>query len=413
MIRQPYNTWIFAYFSPMKLLQQIKNQAAEIFEEVLEKRRHIHSHPELSFHEKETAAFVQAELEKIGIPHTPDVGGHGVVGIIEGLKEGPEKTMALRADMDALPIEEANEIPYKSQNPGVMHACGHDVHTSSLLGTAKILHAQRAHFAGKIKLVFQPAEERFPGGASIMIKEGVLQNPKVDAILGQHVQPFIDQGKIGVRAGKYMASADEIYIRIKGKGGHAAAPGKFIDPIMIAAQTLTTLQQVVSRSDPSVPSVLSFGKIIAEGATNVIPNEVYIEGTFRTMNESWRDKAHEKIKNIIHHTALALGGEAEVDLKKGYPVLFNDEQLTYTSKDFICDYVGEENVIDLDLWMGAEDFAYFTHEVPGCFYRLGTRNEAKGIVHGLHTPLFNIDEDAMKTSTGLMAWLAIKNLEKL
>lgn len=244
-----------------------------------------------------------------------------------------------------------------------------------------------------------------------MIQEGVLQNPKVDAILGQHVQPFIDQGKIGVRPGQYMASADEIYLKIKGKGGHAAIPSKFIDPVMIAAQVLTTLQQVVSRSNPRIPSVLSFGKIIAEGATNIIPDEVIIEGTFRTMNEKWRAEAHEKIKSIVHHTALALGGKAEIDLRKGYPVLFNDEKLTLKSRDYISDYVGEENVVDLDLWMAAEDFAYYTHEVPGCFYRLGTRNEAKGIIHGLHTPLFDIDEDALKHSTGLMAWLAIKNLE--
>lgn len=396
----------------MNLLHQIKNQAEDIFEEVREKRRHIHSHPELSFCEKETAGYVQEELKKTGIPCTSDVGGHGVVGIIEGTKAGgSNKTLALRADMDALPIQEANEVSYRSQNPGIMHACGHDVHTSSLLGTARILAANKEHFSGKIKLIFQPAEERFPGGASIMIQEGVLQNPKVDAILGQHVQPFIDQGKIGVRPGQYMASADEIYLKIKGKGGHAAIPSKFIDPVMIAAQVLTTLQQVVSRSNPRIPSVLSFGKIIAEGATNIIPDEVIIEGTFRTMNEKWRAEAHEKIKSIVHHTALALGGKAEIDLRKGYPVLFNDEKLTLKSRDYISDYVGEENVVDLDLWMAAEDFAYYTHEVPGCFYRLGTRNEAKGIIHGLHTPLFDIDEDALKHSTGLMAWLAIKNLE--
>ncbi|MCI4666966.1 MAG: M20 family metallopeptidase [Bacteroidia bacterium] len=397
----------------MSLLQQIKQQAEDIFEEVLEKRRHIHSHPELSFHEKETAAYVQAELGKMGIPFTRDVGGHGVVGIIEGKREGEGKTLALRADMDALPIKEANDVSYKSKNPGVMHACGHDVHTSSLLGTARILNGLSEQFSGKVKLIFQPAEERFPGGASIMIKEGVLQNPSVQAILGQHVQPFIDQGKIGVRPGKYMASADEIYIRIKGKGGHAAIPSKFIDPVMIAVQVLSTLQQVVSRSNPRIPSVLSFGKVIAEGATNVIPDEVYIEGTFRTMNETWRMEAHEKIKSIIQHTTAALGGTAEIDLRKGYPVLFNDEKLTMSSRGYIADYVGEENIVDMDLWMAAEDFAYYTHEVPGCFYRLGTRNEAKGIVHGLHTPLFDIDEDALRTSTGLMAWLAIKQLESV
>ncbi|MEO0898892.1 MAG: amidohydrolase [Bacteroidota bacterium] len=396
----------------MSLIEQIKHRSEEIFDEVIENRRHIHANPELSFEEAKTAAYVQQHLQQLGIPYKNDVGGHGVVGEITGLAEGPQKVLALRADMDALPIKEANEVPYKSKNPGVMHACGHDVHTSSLLGTAKILQELRAQFSGTIKLIFQPAEERFPGGASIMIQEGVLQQPNVQSILGQHVMPFIDCGKIGVRPGKYMASADEIYMKVKGKGGHAALPSTFIDPIMMTAQILTTLQQVVSRSDTRIPSVLSFGKIIAEGATNVIPDEVYVEGTFRTMDEPWRAKAHDKIKDIVHMTAKALGGEVELEIRKGYPVLFNDEKLTLQSRDYIADYVGEENVIDMDLWMAAEDFAYYTHEVPGCFYRLGTRNENKGIVHGLHTPRFNIDENAMKISTGLMSWLAINHMQQ-
>jgi len=406
----PDSSCIFAYFNTMSLLQQIKSRAEEIFDEVVAHRRHIHAHPELSFEEKETARFVQDRLSELGIPFRENVGGHGVVGMIEGESEGP--TLALRADMDALPILEANDTPYKSKNKGVMHACGHDVHTSSLLGTARILQEHRSKLKGKIKLIFQPAEERFPGGASIMIKDGVLRKPEVSAILGQHVQPFMERGKIGVRPGMYMASADEIYLKIKGKGGHAAMPGRFVDPILIAAQTLTALQQVVSRSDPRVPSVLSFGKIVGEGATNVIPEEVQIEGTFRTMNEAWRMKAHEKIKQIAQLTAESLEGKAEIEIRKGYPVLFNDEKLTLRSRDFIADYVGEEHIIDLDLWMAAEDFSYYTHEIPGCFYRLGTRNEEKGIVHGLHTPRFDVDEEALRLSTGLMAWLAIKQLEE-
>ncbi|WNJ16501.1 M20 family metallopeptidase [Pontibacter sp. G13] len=394
----------------MELKHRIQSLATDIWEEVVEKRRHLHANPELSFQEKQTAAFVSAELDKLQIRHESDVAGHGVVGYIEGTKPGNGPTIALRGDMDALPIIETNDVPYKSTNPGVMHACGHDVHTSSLLGSAKILQSIRDQFSGTIKLLFQPAEEKFPGGASLMIDAGVLRNPDVQAIFGQHVMPYFPTGKIGVRPGMYMASADEIYMRVKGVGGHAAQPAHFIDPVMITSQILVTLQQVVSRSDPRTPSILSFGKVIAEGATNIIPNEVYIEGTFRTMNETWRAQAHQKIHDIAHNIAAALGGSVELDIKKGYPVLHNDEALTTQARDHIADYIGEENIIDMDLWMAAEDFSYFTHEVPGCFYRLGTRNEARGIVHGLHTPQFNIDEDAMKLSTGLMAWLAVKRL---
>ncbi|MEM6803452.1 MAG: M20 family metallopeptidase, partial [Bacteroidota bacterium] len=266
-------------------------------------------------------------------------------------------------------------------------------------------------FSGTIKLIFQPAEELLPGGASLMIKDGVLENPKVSSILGQHVQPYMDCGKIGVRPGMYMASADEIHLVVKGKGGHAAMPANFIDPIMMTAQMLVSLQQVVSRSDPRIPSVLSFGDIHGDGATNVIPSEVRVKGTFRTMNEVWRDKALNQIEKIITNTADALGGSVELEIKKGYPVLYNDEVLTRNARAHICDYIGEENVVDMDIWMAAEDFAWYTQEIPGCFYRLGTRNEARGIVHGVHTPRFDIDEDALKLSTGLMAWLAIKELE--
>ncbi|MEL6591248.1 MAG: M20 family metallopeptidase [Bacteroidota bacterium] len=395
----------------MDLKKQIQSQAESLFEQVIEKRRHLHMHPELSFEESQTAAFVQAELQRMEIPFDTDIGGHGVIGYVRGTASPNDKTIALRADMDALPIEEANEVAYKSQNPGVMHACGHDVHTASLLGTAEILAGLRPHFSGTIKLLFQPAEERVPGGASLMIKDGALQNPQVQSIFGQHVQPYFPAGKIGVRSGMYMASADEIYLRVIGKGGHAAHPANFVDPVTMTAQILVALQQVVSRSDPRIPSVLSFGRLEANGATNIIPDYVDVAGTFRTMNEPWRHQALEKIKDIAHGIAKGLGGAVELDIRKGYPVLFNDEALTGRSRARIADYVGEENIIDMDLWMAAEDFAWYTHEVPGCFYRLGTRNEEKGIVHGLHTPLFDIEESTMQLSTGLMAWLALKELE--
>lgn len=395
----------------MSLQAQIQDLSTEIFEEVVDNRRHIHANPELSYHEEKTAAFVKDKLESLGIEVQANIAENGLVGIIQGKKEGKEKVIALRADMDALPIIEENEVPYKSKNQGVMHACGHDAHTSSLLGTAKILNQLTDKFSGTIKLLFQPAEELLPGGASLMIKDGVLKNPNVSSILGQHVQPYMDCGKIGVRPGMYMASADEIHMVVKGKGGHAAMPATFIDPIMMTAQILVTLQQVVSRSDPRIPSVLSFGDIHGDGATNVIPSEVRVKGTFRTMNEAWRDKALAKIEKIITSTAAALGGRVELNIIKGYPVLYNDEALTKKARANISDYIGEENVVDMDIWMAAEDFAWYTQEIPGCFYRLGTRNEARGIIHGVHTPKFDIDEDALKLSTGLMAWLAIKELE--
>ncbi len=398
----------------MDLRSKIQSLSQDLYEWTRSQRQYLHTHPELSFQESQTAAYVQAQLSEAGIPFTPEVGGHGIVGIIQGEQpgEGEPPVIALRADMDALPIQEANEVAYRSQYPGVMHACGHDAHTASLLGTARILQGLKPFFRGTIKLLFQPAEERVPGGASFMIKDGALQNPAVQAIYGQHVQPYFDCGKIGVRPGMYMASADEIYLTVRGKGGHAAHPATFVDPVMITAQMLTAMQQVVSRSDPRIPTILSFGRVIAEGATNVIPETVEVHGTLRTMNEAWRKEAQQKIKDIAHHTAQMLGGEVDLDLRVGYPVLYNDEALTSQARDHIADYVGEENVIDMDLWMAAEDFAWYTHEVPGCFYRLGTRNEARGIVHGLHTSRFDIDEDALRLSTGLMAWLALKDLER-
>ncbi len=393
------------------LLSEIKTIAQSIHRTVIERRRHLHMYPELSFQEAQTAVYVRQELEKMGIPVNENIGGYGLVGMIQGEKGGG-KTIALRADMDALPIEEANEVSYKSLHPGIMHACGHDVHTSSLLGTAHILKSLTSHFSGQIKLIFQPAEERIPGGASLMIKDRVLQNPTVNSIIGQHVLPYIECGKIGIRKGKYMASADEIYMTIKGKGGHAASPNLCIDPVVISAQVISALQQVVSRSDPRQPSVLSFGRVIAEGATNVIPDEVYIEGTFRAMDEEWRAEAHEQIYSITHNIVQGFKASVDLEIRKGYPALYNNETLTGNTRNYIVEYMGEENVIDLDLWMGAEDFAYYTHEIPGCFYRLGTGNEKKGIVHGLHTPHFDVDEQSMEISTGLMAWIAIQHLEQ-
>ena len=391
------------------LIDKIKSLAGEIESEVVANRRHIHAHPELSFEEYKTAAFVKMQLDKLGIPYQ-EMANTGVVGLIKGGKSS-EKIIALRADMDALPIVEANDVDYKSKNIGVMHACGHDAHTSSLLGTAKILNELKAAFGGTIKLIFQPAEERLPGGANLMIKEGVLENPKPNAVLGQHVMPLIDAGKIGNRSGKYMASTDEIYVTIKGKGGHGAQPQQNIDPVVIMAQMITALQTIISRSsDPRSPSVLSFGKVMANGATNVIPNEVYLEGTFRTLNEKWRAEAHIKMKKLAESIAEGMGGSVDFRIEKGYPFLVNEEKLTARVKEDAIAYLGAENVLDLDIWMAAEDFAYFSQAADACFYRLGTRNEARGITSSVHTPNFDIEEKALGMSTGLMAYLAIKEL---
>ena len=391
------------------LIQKIKSLSEAYFEEILGIRHYIHANPELSFQEHNTAAFIEEKLAGFGIPNTQRIADTGVTFTLEGKESG--KTIALRADIDALPILEANDVPYKSKNEGVMHACGHDVHTSNLLGVAKILSGLTEHFNGSIKFIFQPAEEKSPGGASILIKEGILDDPKPQTILGQHVMPLIPEGKVGFRKGKYMASADEIYLTVKGKGGHAAMPETFVDPIAISAQILVGLQQIVSRiANPKIPSVLSFGKIQGGNVNNVIPDEVRIDGTFRTFDEEWRKKAIQKIKDVSSSIAESMGGSCEVRVAAGYPFLVNDEEYTQRNIDAAKDYMGEENVVELDLWMAAEDFAFYTHEIPGSFYRLGTRNEARGITSGVHTPTFNIDENALKTGMGLMAYLALNEL---
>ncbi|ARS37447.1 M20 metallopeptidase family protein [Pontibacter actiniarum] len=391
-------------------INKIKELARAYAPDTVQVRRHIHANPELSFEEHHTAAYVKQVLESYGL-QVERIATTGLVALVKG--RNPEKrTVALRADMDALPIVEANEVAYKSKNEGVMHACGHDVHTASVLGTARILQELREEFEGTVKLIFQPGEEKFPGGASIMIKEGVLQNPAPESIVGQHVFPLLPAGKVGFRSGMYMASADEIYITVKGKGGHAAMPEMNIDPVLIASHLIVALQQIVSRhASPKVPSVLSFGKVEAKGATNVIPNEVKLEGTFRTMHEVWRKEAHQKIKKLAEGLCESMGGSCDIDIKNGYPFLQNDPGVTAVARAAAEAYLGEENVVDLDLWMGAEDFAYYTQQIPACFYRLGTRNEERGITSGVHTPTFDVDEDALETGMGLMAWVALQELQ--
>ena len=391
------------------LKDKISLLAKEIYSDVVQNRRHLHAHPELSFHEYQTSAFVAQKLDELGIKYQK-MANTGLVAIIQGEKPS-EGVVALRADMDALPIVEANDVPYKSTNAGVMHACGHDAHTSSLLGTARILTELKKEFGGTVKLIFQPAEEKLPGGANMMIKEGVLENPKPDAVIGQHVMPLIEAGQVGFRSGKYMASTDEIYVTVYGKGGHGAQPQQNIDPVLITSHIIIALQQIISRvADPKIPSVLSFGKVIANGATNVIPNEVYLEGTFRTMDEDWRARAHEKMKKMAEGIAEAMGGSCDFNIVRGYPFLINEEKLTAEVRAYAEDFLGKENVLDLDIWMAAEDFAYYSQVSDACFYRLGTGNKERGITSSVHTPTFDVDEESLKLSTGLMAYIALKQL---
>ena len=395
----------------MTLLEKVKSLSQMYCSEVVALRRHLHANPELSYQEFNTVKFVAEKLKTAGIAPLWEVAETGLIAEIKG-KNPSKKIIALRADMDALPIQEANDVPYKSKKTGVMHACGHDVHTSSLLGTAMILNTVKDEFEGTVRLLFQPGEEKNPGGASYMISDGALENPRPASIIGQHVLPILPVGKIGFREGMYMASADEIYLKVIGKGGHGAAPELAVDPIVIASHIIVALQQIISRNaSPKLPTVLTFGKISGEGATNIIPNEVNIAGTFRAMNEEWRESALMKIKKMAESLAEGMGGKCEVNISRGYPYLENNPELTRRIKNAAREYVGSENVVDIDITLGAEDFSYYSQVIPASFYRLGTRNEAKGITSYVHTPTFDIDEDALAISTGLMAWMALKELQ--
>jgi amidohydrolase len=389
------------------MINKIKQLAESAFDEIVEIRRHIHKNPELSFKEHKTSAYIKSVLTSWGISFTEDIADTGIVVLLEG-NNPSSKTLALRADFDALPITEENEVDYCSVNKGVMHACGHDAHTASVLGAIKILNALKQEWEGSVKFIFQPAEEMLPGGAQQMIKEGVLENPKVEKMIGQHVFPDLEVGKVGFRPGKYMASTDELHITITGKGGHAALPHKYNSPLLAAAKLITDLDESFQK-EKARPSVLAIGFIEGLGSTNVIPDHVKLKGTLRAMDENFRALAHDKMLAISTAIAQSYNLEIDFDIRKGYPCLVNDEDLTNNSIVFAKEYMGAENVIDLPVRMTAEDFAYFSHEVPACFYRLGIANKSKGITHGLHTSRFNIDEQSLKTGMGLMAYLAIKN----
>jgi amidohydrolase len=386
------------------LQERIKALAKEYSPEFIAVRRHLHMHPELSYQEFETSKFIQSKLSDWNIPFEVKA-ATGIVAQIKG--NNPEsRCIALRGDMDALPINEQNVIEYRSSNEGVMHACGHDVHTTCLLGAAKILSDLKDQFDGTVKLIFQPGEEKNPGGASLMIKDGVLTNPNPQGIIGLHVNPGLDVGKLSFRKGRVMASADEIYITIKGKGGHAAAPHLTQDTILIASQLIVSLQQIISRNNsPTTPSVLSICSFQGGHTTNVIPSEVKLMGTFRAMDETWRRKAHQLITKHATELVHAMGAEIDLHIDVGYPCVDNDDTLTERSWKLAEDYMGNENVEETEIRMGAEDFGYYTQLIPGCFYRLGVRNEKKGITHNVHTPLFNVDESAIEIGMGMMAWL--------
>ena len=386
------------------MLKRIQELAKQIAPQVIEWRRHLHAHPELSYQEFQTSAFVQEKLKQMDIPYQV-MSTTGVVGLIRG-KDPDARIVALRADMDALPITEETAIPYKSLNEGVMHACGHDVHTACLLGAAQILQTTRTDWSGTVKLIFQPGEEKNPGGASLLIRDGVLENPKPEAIVALHVNTLLDAGKASFRAGKVMASADELYFTIKGKGGHAASPHLAIDPILISAHLITALQQLISRhNQPFNPTVLSITSIQGGTTTNVIPEQVKLMGTFRAMDENWRKEAHEKIRRLSVDLVRSMGGELDLHIDVGYPCVHNDEKVNEACRQLSVDYIGNDQVSETELRMGAEDFGYYAQQIPACFFRLGTRNESKGIIHGVHTPRFDVDESALEIGVGLMAWL--------
>ena len=391
----------------IELQQLIRNKSQEIFEKVKEYREYIHENPELSYAEFKTMEYVSSILTNLGIQHQKGIGKTGVVALIKNEQHSENTScIALRADLDALPILEENTVSYSSKTPGIMHACGHDVHTAILLGTAEVLHTFREYLPQPVKLIFQPGEEKNPGGATLMIADGVLENPTVTEMVALHVFPDMEVGKVGFKEGIYMASCDEIHLTIHGKGGHGATPHQCIDPIMIGANLLVQLQQIVSRKcDPKIPCVLSFGHFEAIGATNIIPSKAILKGTFRTMNETWRKEGLELIEKQIKLIVESQGGSAELEISKGYPYLENDAYVTSKTKNKAIELLGTENVEDLPIRLTSEDFAFYSHKVPVCFFRLGVRNEAKGITFGVHHPKFNIDEHALKVGVEMMSFI--------
>lgn len=395
----------------MDMINKIKTLSKELTPEIVKIRRHLHMHPELSYSEFKTSEYIRQMLDRAGILYQSGIVKTGIVAKITGQMES-HRVIALRADLDALPIQEMNDIPYKSVNNGIMHACGHDAHSASLIGTAMILNKFKADFGGTVMFIFQPGEEKAPGGAKLMLGEGIFNEVRPDLILAQHVMPSLPSGTVGFCPGTYMASSDEIYLTVKGRGGHAAMPNTITDNVLIAAHIIVALQQIVSRiADPFSPTVLSFGKIKAEGAVNVIPSEVVIEGTFRTMDNRWRKEAHRQMMKMAQSVATGMGGKCEFNIVEGYPLLYNDPGCTNLSMDIAREFLGPDKVVSLDPRMTAEDFAFYGQLMPATFYRLGVANPEKGASAELHSPYFDIGENALETGMGLMAYLALRHLQ--
>ncbi len=395
----------------MYLKKRVQSLSDKYLQEIIDIRRHLHKHPELSFNENETSQFIQDKLMEYGIPFKSGFVKTGILGRIDGEK-GVGRVVALRADMDALPIGEDTTLPFKSVNGGVMHACGHDAHIASLLGTAKILNALKEEWGGTVLLIFQPGEEVSPGGAKLMMEEGVFNDLSPDVIIGQHVLPEMESGHVGFKEGMYMASGDEVHITVKGRGGHAAMPHMLNDTVLIASQIVVNLQQIASRFVPAgIPMVLSFGRMIADGATNIIPEEVKIAGTLRIMDEEWRAKVKQKIEDIVTATAGSMGAEAEIDIKDGYPVVFNDSDITKRAVSVAQNFLGKDSIEEMDIRMTAEDFGFFSKSYPSLFYRFGVKREGENTGR-LHTSTFNLNEKALRTSSGIMAVEALEFLKE-
>ena len=395
----------------MNLKEQIDRILTEAWlDEIVSIRRQLHRHPELSFSEHETSSTIRGLLDQWGIEYDYPFVETGILATIKGEKPGPR--IALRSDMDALPITEQTGLDFSSQNEGVMHACGHDMHMASLLGAIRVLNQLRSEVEGEILFVFQPGEEVIPGGAKLMLEQGVFDRRKPDMIIAQHVLPEMDAGKVGFRPGIYMASNDEIYITVKGKGGHGALRQQVKDPILMASHILIQLQKVLAEeAPPEIPTVLSFGRVLADGATNVIPDQVRLEGTFRTMNETWRKEAHRLIETTASDIASDQGGSIELDIRYGYPVLHNHERITEEAGKLARQFLGADRVEEMDLRMTAEDFAWFTRVIPGMMYRLGVKQPGSEHVWPLHTPRFRADETALRTGISLLAFLSIELLK--
>lgn len=392
--------------------KQIRNHAGQFLQEIITIRRHLHQHPELSFSEENTSAYIRDLLDRWNVSYTFPFVKTGILASIKGPRKGGP-VIALRTDMDALPITEQTNLDFASVNPGIMHACGHDIHMASMLGVIRILKEMQEEINGTVLFIFQPGEEKLPGGAKLMMEEGLFDTVRPDMIIAQHVLPEMEAGKVGFRPGSYMASSDEIYITVKGKGGHAALPENIHDPVLMASHILISLQQEIHRRAPrDVPTVLSFGKVVADGAMNVIPDTVKLDGTFRTMNEMWRKKAHKLIGKVAGGIAEEMGGSIELEIRNGYPALTNDPELTQQARRIASELLGKDKVLDMDIRMTAEDFAWFSNAYPAMLYRLGIKTPGSDETFALHTGNFKADEQALETGMSLMTWLTIKLLQE-